>query len=259
MNAGRTALVTGSVSGLGRAVADSLAMAGARVVVHGLPSELGSDTAREIAAAHNVEVCFEPADLSERIGVEDLVDRLTKRFGHIDIVVNNAVTRHFSPVDSFDPDAWDKSLAVNLTSAFHLARLLVPGMKRVGWGRIVNMASVYGFRGAENRIDYVTTKTALLGMTRALAIELAQNGITCNAICPGTVASPAILERISKIAVDQGISREEAAATYIATRHPTRRFVKAESVGAMVAFLCTSAGDDITGTSLPVDGGWLAA
>jgi 3-hydroxybutyrate dehydrogenase len=256
--AGRTALVTGSTGGIGRGVAEALAAAGANVMLHGLEAEAGVSEATRLGEAYGVGAAFDGADLSHLDAITAMVRRTEERLGQIDILVNNAVTRHFAPVDMFPAEAWDRSLAVNLSAAFHLARLTVTGMRARRWGRIINMASVYSFRGAANRIDYVTTKTGLLGLTRALAIELARTGITCNAICPGTVASPAILSRIGEIAEAQGLSREQAAQDYIDTRHPSGRFAEAERVGALAAFLCSDAGSDITGASLPMDGGWLA-
>ena len=156
-------------------------------------------------------------------------------------------------------DHWNESLQVNLTAAFALVRSTLPAMKRKQWGRVVNVSSYYGWRGAQNRIDYVTTKTALIGMTRAIAMETARTGVTCNALCPGSVGTPAILKRIEGIAQAAGRPFDEVAAEYAAQRNPMGRFVAMESLGAMVAFLCSSAGDDVSGTVLPVDGGWLVA
>lgn len=256
---GKAALITGSTAGLGLAVARALAEAGASVMLHGLaPRAEGDKVAAELAGTCATKVAFSDADLTKTAEIEALADECAARWGGIDILVNNAVTRHFHPIEAFPAEDWDRSIAVNLSAAFHLTRLAVPFMKARHWGRIVNMSSIYGSRGAENRIDYVTTKTALLGLTRASAIELARTGITCNAVCPGTVPSPAILERIAAIAAERGISHADAEAGYLAERNPTRRFVSAEKVGHLVRFLCSPSGDDITGATLPVDGGWLA-
>ncbi len=256
----RCALVTGSVAGLGYAMAEGLAKSGANVVLNGLcqPGE-GEAAARRLASAHGVEAAFDPADLRQPAEIERMIRGAEDRFGGVDILVNSAVVRHFAPIEAFDPAAWDQSINVNLTAAFHAIRLALPGMKRKGWGRIVNLSSYYGSRGAENRIDYVTTKTALIGMTRAVAIEAAKTGVTCNAICPGTVLTPAIEDRIAGIARDSGRAPDEVATEYAAARNPMGRFVRMESIGALLAFLCSPAGDDISGTVLPVDGGWLAA
>jgi 3-hydroxybutyrate dehydrogenase len=257
---GKCALVTGSVDGLGFAIAEALAKAGANIVLNGLcDAHQGEAAAKELARKHDVKAAFDPADLRDRTEIERMVTGAEKRFGSVDVVINNAVVRHFSPIEEFDPTDWEESIQVNVTAAFHLVRLTLAGMKRRGWGRIINQASYYGWRGAENRIDYVTTKTALIGMARAIAIETAGTGITSNAVCPGSVGTPAILERIAGIARKQGRPFDEVAREYAAARNPMGRFVAMESIGAMVVFLCSSAGDDVNGAVLPVDGGWLAA
>lgn len=257
---GRAALVTGSQAGLGLGVAQALAQAGANVIVNGLcSSQEGEAAAQSLSSRYGVESFFSGADLRSVDQIEQLMADAAARFGRVDVIVNNAVLRHFKPVETFETVEWDASLAVNLSSAFHLARLGVPAMKDAGWGRIVNMASIYGVRGAENRIDYVTTKSALLGMTRALAVELARTGITCNAVSPGTVPTQAIIDRIAGLAAQSGKTQEDAEADYLVGRNPTGRFVSIEAVGEMVVFLCGEAARDITGANMAIDGGWSAA
>jgi 3-hydroxybutyrate dehydrogenase len=256
---GRHALVTGSVAGLGYAMARGLALQGASVTLNGLAAPgVGQAAAAALAEEAGGTVAFDGADLAQVSQIEAMMAAAERRSGPVDILVNNAVIRHFQPIESFTAAQWDASLAINLSAAFHAVRLALPGMKAKGWGRIVNLSSIYGARGAENRIDYVTTKTALLGMTRAIAIETARTGITCNALSPGTVPSPAILDRIAGIAREQDVSEAQAAQDYIAPRHPTERFVALENVAALLVFLCSPAGQDITGTTLPIDGGWQA-
>lgn len=260
MLANRTAIVTGSVDGLGWTIAEGLAAAGCRVVLNGLCEEAdGHKAARWLTESHGVEALFDPADLRDVGAIERMAAAAEQRFGTVDIIVNNAVVRHFSPIEGFTAKQWEESLAVNLSAAFHLVRVCLPGMRARGWGRIVNLSSIYGSRGASDRVDYVTTKTALIGLTRAVAIETAESGITCNAICPGTVPSPAITQRILGAAEALGTSQAEAERDYLASRQPTRRFVAAENVAALVGFLCGPAGQDITGAVLPIDGGWSAA
>ncbi|WP_374448976.1 SDR family oxidoreductase [Stella sp.] len=259
MLAGRSAIVTGSVAGLGHAMARALAREGAAVTLNGLvPAGEGEAAAAALAAETGARVAFDPCDLADVGQIERMVADATARHGGVDILVNNAVIRHFQPIEAFTAADWNASIAVNLSAAFHAARLALPGMKARGWGRIVNLSSIYGQRGAENRVDYVTTKTALVGLTRAIAIETAATGVTCNALCPGTVPSPAILDRVAGIARGQGVPVEEAARDYILPRHPTGRFVALENVAALLVFLCGPAGADITGAMLPIDGGWHA-
>jgi 3-hydroxybutyrate dehydrogenase len=185
------------------------------------------------------------------------MEELTRRFG-VDVLVNNAVVRHIAPIDDFPVEHWDRALAVNLSAAFHAIRLALPGMRRRRWGRIFNMSSVYGSRGTPNRIDYVTTKSALLGMTRSVAVEAAADGITCNALCPGAVHTPGAEERIRRLMREEGVSHEDATARFLAGKQPSLRFVEAEHVAELLVFLCGEAGNEINGAMLPMEGGWLA-
>ena len=254
---GKWALVTGATAGLGLAVAESLAGAGANIVLHDLrePREV-SDRLRSRFGVDAVSVA---ADLSQRSSIETMMGELLGRLEAIDILVNNAVVRHFAPVETFAPEHWEEALAVNLSAPFHLIRLALPAMKKRGWGRIINMASIYSSRAVADRIDYVTTKTAILGMTRAVAIETTTSGITCNALCPGVLPTPAIQGKIASIAASESRALDEATRDYLMARQPTGRFVAMESVGAMAVFLCSPAGQDITGATLPIDGGWSIA
>ncbi|WFU18106.1 SDR family oxidoreductase [Bradyrhizobium sp. CB3481] len=251
------ALVTGATAGLGLAVAESLAGAGANIVLHDLVAP--RDAADRLAARFGVEVIAAEADLSQRAAIETMMAAPLDRCGAIDILVNNAVVRHFAATEQFPPEAWDRALAVNLSAPFHLIRLALPAMKQRGWGRIINMASIYSTRAVEDRIDYVTTKTAILGITRAVALETARTGITCNAVAPGTLPTSAIQGKIAAIAAQAGKSVQDATEDYLAERQPSRRFIAMEAVGALVAFLCSAAAQDITGAALPIDGGWSIA
>ena len=251
------ALVTGSTAGLGLALAESLAGAGANVVLHDLAEP---HKARDsIRSRFGIDAISVAADLTRRSAIEEMMDKLLSRLGAIDILVNNAVVRHFAPIEKFPPDQWEEALAVNLSAPFHLIRLALPAMKERGWGRIINMASIYSTRAVENRIDYITTKTAILGMTRAVAIETATTGITCNALCPGTLPTPAIESRIAAIAGSENFSVDEATRDYLGSRQPSGRFISMGNVGALVVFLCSPTAQDITGATLPIDGGWSAS
>jgi 3-hydroxybutyrate dehydrogenase len=254
---GKWALVTGATAGLGLAMAENLAGAGANIVLHDLVEP--NDTRDCLRSRFGVEALSAAADLSQRSAIETMMADLLGRLGAIDILVNNAVVRHFAPVEDFAPERWEQAIAVNLSAPFHLIRLALPAMKRRGWGRIINMASVYSTRAVVDRIDYVTTKTAILGMTRAVAIETTTRGITCNALCPGTLPTPAITAKIASIAAGEGRSIDETTRDYLAARQPTGRFIAMEAVGSMAVFLCSEAAQDITGAALPIDGGWSIA
>ncbi|HEY8288240.1 MAG TPA: SDR family oxidoreductase [Acetobacteraceae bacterium] len=198
------------------------------------------------------------ADLRQPSQIAELVEATHATHGGPDILVNNAVVRYFGAVENFDPAQWEEALAVNLSAPFHTIRLALPGMRATGWGRIVNLASIYGMMATVNRIDYVTTKTALIGLTRAVALEVARTEITCNAICPGTVLTPAIDWRLRQEMQRDGSTFEEAEASFLAVRQPSRRFVKDAGVAGLIAFLCGPSGADINGAALPIDGAWTA-
>ncbi len=249
---GRSALITGSTAGLGLAIAQALAAAGCRVTLHGLlPGAEGAMIAGDLPVPGR----YAQADLRDVDAIAALVDAAAP-----DIVVNNAVTRHFGLIEDADPAGWDEDIAVNLSSAFHTTRLTVPRMKAQGYGRIINISSIYGLVGATERVGYVATKHALIGLTRAVALELAPHaGLTCNALCPGSVPTPAIEARIAAGMAARGeTDRDAAVAAFLAGKQPTRRFVAAERVAALAAFLCGPDGEDITGAALPLDGAWSA-
>ncbi len=257
---GKCALITGSTQGLGYAMAERLAAQGCHVVLNGFgdPAEIEARR-RRLEDSHGVRALHHGADLGVPGEIADLVETAERAFGAVDIVINNAVVRHFAPLETFKVEDWDRALAVNLSAAFHATRLVLPGMRRRNFGRIVNISSVYGLFGTVNRVDYVTTKTALIGFTRAVALEAAGQDITCNAICPGTSPTPAIEERLAGFMVKEDLPREAAIQAFMASRQPSGRFVSLEGVAALAAFLCGPAGADITGTAIPIDGGWSAS
>jgi 3-hydroxybutyrate dehydrogenase len=256
---GKTALVTGSTGGIGQALAEGLARAGCNIVLHGLEEPHAVRPVQaELERAYGVKAGYVRADLSQAQAIASMMEEVAQRHGGVDVLVNNAVTRHFSPIESFPPEAWDQAIAVNVTAAFHTIRLSLPAMRARGWGRIFNMTSVYGLRAVTNRIDYVTTKTALIGMTRAVALETVNQGITCNAICPGSVLTPNIDTRVQALMQEQGLDRDGATRHFLAGKQPIQRFVDSAHVADLLVFLCGPAGRDITGAMLPVEGGWLA-
>jgi 3-hydroxybutyrate dehydrogenase len=256
---GRIALITGSTQGLGLAAAHRFAAAGAHVVVSGLASATEARTATAAIETHGVRAVYAPGDLSRPGDIESIVDTAHATFGGVDILVNNAVVRHAAPVETFSAEKWDEGVAVNLSAAFHLIRLTVPMMQAKRWGRILNVSSIYGFKGAANRVAYVTTKTALLGLTRAIALEGLPHGITCNAVCPGTTETPIHEAAIAASMAAQSLTREEAERRFFSTKQPTGKFISADQVAALMVFLCGPDATDITGAAVPVDGAWSAS
>lgn len=255
---GRVALVTGSTGGIGHAIALALAGQGCAVMLHGLEDPGHAQDALRAVQAQGGTATYHQVDLQDPSAIHRLMDAGLSGHGGLDILVNNAVTRHFAPLEEFPLQAWERALAVNISAPFHLARQAVPAMRRRGWGRIVNMTSVYGERGTAGRIDYVTSKAALAGMTRAIAAEVMGQGITCNAICPGTVLTPNIESRLTRLMADRALDREAATREFLKGKQPVARFIPAEHVAQLVLFLCSDAAGEINGANLPVENGWLA-
>jgi 3-hydroxybutyrate dehydrogenase len=256
--AGKCALITGSVRGLGLAAAHRFAAAGCNLVLNGFGAEQDIATLRRsIESQHAVRAVYEGADLRRREQIEAMVSGALDVFGTVDIVVNNAVLRHSAPVEAFGITEWDDGIAVNLSAAFHTIRLTVPGMKQRGWGRIINVSSIYGLRGAVNRVNYVTSKTALIGLTRAVALETVTHGITCNAVCPGTTETP-VHEATIAASMADGLARVEAERRLLAGKQPSGKLIAADDVAALMVLLCGPESASITGAVLPIDGGWSA-
>ena len=256
--AGRGALITGSDGGLGFAIAEALADEGCNIVLNGPAESAATAALRERIAAKNVRCVYVRADVGSVAEIERLF-AAAAAIGDVDILVNNAVVRHFHPIEEFPVAEWERALAVNVSAVFNTMRLAVPGMKRRNWGRIVNLASIYSTRGAEQRVDYVTAKHAVVGLTRAVALELARTGVTCNAVQPGWVLTPHAERQIADRMTAAGGTREEAIEALLESRQPSRRFITPEAVAASVVFLCSAAGAAINGTTLSVDGGWSTA
>jgi 3-hydroxybutyrate dehydrogenase len=252
---GKTALVTGSTGGIGLAFATAFAEADCNVVFNGFGDQQTIDTVRASLESHGVKVLYHPADVGRPDEIAALIDSAQSRFGAIDIVVNNAVTRHYAPVEEFPVDKWDRALAVNLSAAFHTIRLVLPGMKERNWGRIVNMASIHATNVVRDRVDYVTTKHAIVGLTRAVALEIAQTGVTCNCISPGLVLTPNC-ERQIAAKVAAGASRDDAIRDLLQIRQPSRRMILPAEVAQLGIFLCSEAAANINGADLPIDGAW---
>jgi 3-hydroxybutyrate dehydrogenase len=257
---GKCALVTGSTGGLGRVVAEHFASEGCNVILNGVVPEKEMTAAlADLEKAHGIQARYDRADLRKPDEIAALMDRAFAAFGAVDILVNNAVVRHFAPVESFPVERWDEALAVNISAVFHTIRLALPMMRERGWGRMINVASPYSFMAVANRIDYVTTKTALLGLTRTVALETVGADITCNAVAPATLPTPAIEGRIRGLAESQGISVEAATQDYLAERQPGGRFVSMQAVAALMGFLCGPNSRDINGAAIPLDCGWTVS
>lgn len=254
---GKTALITGSTGGIGAAFAAAFAAEGCNVVMNGFgdPAEIEKLRA-SLSQAHGVEVLHHPADVGKPEEIEAMIAAAHSRFGGIDILVNNAVTRHYSPVEAFPVDKWDRALAVNLSAAFHTIRLVLPGMKERNWGRIINMASIHATNVVRNRVDYVTTKHAIVGLTRAVALEIAESGITCNALCPGWVLTIHGENLIARKIAESGCTREAAIDELLDARQPSHRLIMPAEIAAFGIFLCSDAAANISGAALPIDGAW---
>jgi len=256
---GRTALVTGSTSGIGKAIAESLAAAGADIVLNGL-GEAGAIEAQRQALARSagVKVHYNGADLASGPAIDAMVKQAEALFGRLDILVNNAGIQHVAPVDEFPPEQWDRVIAINLTSNFRAIRAALPGMKARGWGRIVNIASAHGLSASVNKTAYVAATHGVVGLTKAVALEVATRGITCNAICPGWVLTPLVEKQIRDRAEEAGIGYEQMKVKLVADRTPTQEYVTPAQIGGLAAFLCSPAADQMTGAALSIDGGWMA-
>ena len=255
----RNAIVTGSTSGIGLGIAEALAGAGINVMLNGFGNADKIEATRAgLAERCGVTVAYNGADMTKPEEIADLVAETEKALGPVDIVVNNAGIQHVEPVEDFPVAKWDAIIAINLSSAFHTARLTFAGMKERGWGRVINLASAHGLVASPFKTAYVSAKHGMLGLTKVLALEGAEFGVTANAICPGYVLTPLVEKQIPDTAKARGISEEEVISQVMLGPQPTKQFVKTEEIGALAVFLCSDAAASITGASLPIDGGWTA-
>ncbi|HGM5582832.1 TPA: 3-hydroxybutyrate dehydrogenase [Pseudomonas putida] len=251
---GKTALITGSTSGIGLGIAKVLAKAGANILLNGFGDP---QPALAEIAHHGVKVAHHPADLSDVTQIEALFALAEREFGGVDILVNNAGIQHVAPVEEFPVQSWDKIIALNLSAVFHGTRLALPGMRKRGWGRIINIASVHGLVGSTGKAAYVAAKHGVIGLTKVVALETATSNVTCNAICPGWVLTPLVQKQIDDRAAAGG-DPEQAQHELLAEKQPSLAFVTPEHLGELTLFLCSEAGSQVRGAAWNVDGGWLA-
>ena len=251
--------MTGSTSGIGQGIAEGLARMGCRVMLNGFGDTAAIEAQRqELASSHQVQVLYSPADMTRPDQIADMVSLAKADMGSVDIIVNNAGIQHVAPVDEFPIEKWDAILAINLSSAFHVIRASLPFMKQKRWGRIINLASVHGLVASPYKAAYVAAKHGLVGLTKTVALEVAEQGITCNAVCPGYVRTPLVEGQIDDTAKARGITREQVIHDVLLGAQPTKEFLTIEQLAGIAVFLCSDAAAGITGAALPVDGGWTA-
>jgi 3-hydroxybutyrate dehydrogenase len=256
---GKVAVVTGSTSGIGLGIARSFASAGASVVLNGFgkPNEIDV-TVKGLQRETGVKAVYSAADMTKPDEIAAMVDLAVESFGRLDILVNNAGIQHVSPIDQFPIEKWDAILAINLSSAFHTIRLALPAMRRQGGGRIINIASAHALVASPFKAAYVAAKHGIVGLTKVVALETAEENITCNAVCPGYVSTPLVEAQIDDQAKSHGIPREQVIRDVLLAQQPNKRFATVEEIGAFATFLASDAAASITGAALPVDGGWTA-
>ncbi|AIF81798.1 dehydrogenase [endosymbiont of Acanthamoeba sp. UWC8] len=256
---GKVALITGSTSGIGLGIAHKLAEMGSNIMLNGLGKaedveKLKTDLSKEF----NIKVSYSSADMSKPEQIREMIKQTEVELGGLDILVNNAGIQFVSPIEEFPDDKWDAILAINLSSAFHTIKAALPGMKKRKFGRIINIASAHGLVASANKGAYVAAKHGIVGLTKVVALENAILNVTCNAICPGWVHTPLVQKQIEDRAKNEGITIDEATQNLLSEKQPSLRFTTIEDIGNTVLFLCSEAGRSITGTALPVDGGWTA-
>jgi 3-hydroxybutyrate dehydrogenase len=256
---GKVALVTGSTSGIGLGIARALAATGADIMLNGFGDAAQIEALRsELAATHGVKVAYNGADISKPAQIAAMVADAVKTLGAVDILVNNAGIQFTASVEAFPDDRWDQVIAINLSGVFHGMKAAIPEMKAKGWGRIINIASAHGLVASPQKVAYVAAKHGVVGMTKVAAIELANSGVTVNAICPGWVLTPLVEKQLHDRAAREGKTLEQVTHDLVAEKQPMVKFTTPEQIGGLAVFLCSEAAATITGTPLSIDGGWTA-
>jgi 3-hydroxybutyrate dehydrogenase len=256
---GKVAIVTGSTSGIGLGIATAIASQGADVMLNGFGDKAAIDRmVRQLAEQHGVKVAYSPADMSKSSEVRELVAKTRNELGPADILVNNAGIQHVALVEDFPEDKWNAIIAINLSAAFHASQAVLPDMKRRKWGRIINIASAHGLVASGSKSAYVAAKHGLVGLTKVVAIEAANDGVTCNAICPGWVLTPLVQQQVEARAKAANISVEAAKQDMLREKQPMLQFTTPEKIGELAVFLCGDGASTMTGAALSIDGGWVA-
>jgi 3-hydroxybutyrate dehydrogenase len=251
----KTALVTGSTSGIGLGIAKALARQGANIVLNGFGD---AETPQAEIRALGVEVAYHGADMSKASDIEAMMAFAAERFGRVDILVNNAGIQHVSRIENCPTERWDAIIAINLNSAFHTTRLALPAMREANWGRIINVASVHGLVASAEKSAYVAAKHGVVGLTKVTALENATTGVTCNAICPGWVLTPLVQKQVDAKAAALGLSNDDAIKTLLGEKEPSMQFTTPEELGELAVFFCSAAANNVRGVAWNMDGGWVA-
>ena len=257
--AGKTAIVTGSTSGIGLGIAQAFAGAGMNVMLNGFGDAAEIERTRaDLEKTFGVKVAYSNADMTQPDQIAGMVTEAGKLLGKVDVLVNNAGIQHVEAIETFPVAKWDAIIAINLSAAFHAIRAVVPEMKARKWGRIINVASAHALVASPYKSAYVAAKHGVLGLTKTVALETAEHGITVNAICPGYVLTPLVQKQIPETAKARNLTEEQVIRDVLLHAQPTRKFVTTEEIGALAVFLCTGGGASITGAALPIEGGWTA-
>ena len=254
----KTAIITGSTSGIGYGIAAVLAKAGCNIMLNGFIDEASLAKIKRDLEIFGNKVSYSSADMKDPLQIKGMIDQAEKELGSVDILVNNAGIQQVSPIEDFPDNAWDNILAINLSSSFHAIKHALPLMRKQHWGRIINIASAHGLVASAQKSAYVAAKHGLIGLTKVVALETAEENITCNAICPGWVLTPLVQKQIDDKAAAQKISKAEAEHNLLAEKQPSLQFALPTQIGEMVLFLCSDAAAQIKGASLTIDGGWTA-
>jgi 3-hydroxybutyrate dehydrogenase len=255
----KSALITGSTSGIGLGIAQALAQSGANLVINGLGDAREIEILRaKLAADHGVKVIYSAADMSKAASIAEMMKLAQQEFGGVDILVNNAGIQFVAPIEEFPLEKWDAIIAINLSAAFHTTRLALPYMKQQKWGRVINIASAHALVASPFKSAYVAAKHGIAGLTKTVALEVAEHGITVNAVCPGYVLTPLVEKQIPDTARARGITEEQVRRDVLLASQPTKKFVTVEEIAGVTRFLCSAEAASITGTALPVEGGWTA-